>query len=148
MIRLLAAAALSLLALPAIAEDGAKSLQLDLNALQPAQDACRVTFLATNGLGAGLDKASFELAIFGKDGVIQRVVLLDFKGLTSGKTKVVQFDLKGIDCPSVSRILVNDVTACEGTGIEAGACLAALRHQHRDRDRFRHLADGAGCRQL
>lgn len=127
MIRMLVATALALLSTPALAEDAAKTLTLDLNALQPATDACRVTFLATNGLGVALDKSSFELAIFGKDGVIQRVVLLDFKNLTAGKTKVVQFDLKSIDCTTVSRILVNDVTACEGQGIDAGACLAALK---------------------
>jgi hypothetical protein len=123
----ISAAALALLATSAFAEDASKTLTLDLNALQPAQDACRVTFLATNGLGAPLDKSSFELAIFGKDGVIQRVVLLDFKNLTAGKTKVVQFDLKSIDCTTVSRILINDVTACDGQGVEAGVCLAALK---------------------
>ncbi len=130
MIRLsIALLASVLLALPALAEDApAKGeLLLDLNALQPVSGACRVTFLATNNLGAALDKSTFELAIFGKDGAIARVVALDFKGLTAGKTKVVQFDLKDIDCTNVSRVLVNDVTACAGTGIEATACLAGLK---------------------
>lgn len=127
MIRTILVAALSLLAVPALAEDPAGTLHLDLNALQPVQDACRVTFVATNGLGTALDKSSFELAIFGKDGVIQRVVLLDFENLTAGKTKVMQFDLKGIECATVSRVLVNEVTACEGQGIQPGACIAALR---------------------
>jgi len=85
-----------------------------------------VTFLATNNLGAELKKSTFELAIFGKDGAINRMVLLDFKGLTAGKTKVVQFDLKDIDCTTVSRVLVNDVPACDGQGVAAGQCLAAL----------------------
>lgn len=119
--------ALLALASPALAETPAAELHLDLNALQPVAGACRVTFLATNNLGAALDKSTFELAIFGKDGAIARVVALDFKGLTAGKTKVVQFDLKDIDCASVSRVLVNDVTACAGTGIEPTACLADLR---------------------
>jgi hypothetical protein len=131
MIRLLAALlACPLLVVPALAQDAPPAkgeLLLDLNALQPATGACRVTFLATNELGAALDKATFELAIFGKDGAIVRVVALDFKGLTAGKTKVVQFDLKDIDCTTVSRVLVNDVTACAGTGIEATACLAGLK---------------------
>ena len=119
--------ATALLAGPAFAAPAAAELRLDLNALQPVAGACRVTFLATNGLGAGLDKATFELAIFGTDGAIARLVLLDFKGLTPGKTKVVQFDLKDIECPGVNRILVNDVPACAGEGIEPGACLSGLR---------------------
>jgi hypothetical protein len=116
-----------LTAAPALAETPGPQLQLELNALQPVDGACRVTFLATNDLSAGLDKSTFELAIFGKDGAIVRLVLLDFKGLTAGKTKVVQFDLKDIDCATVSRVLVNDVTACEGAGVEPTACLADLK---------------------
>jgi 2',3'-cyclic-nucleotide 2'-phosphodiesterase (5'-nucleotidase family) len=116
-----------LFATPAVSETAKPELHLDLNALQPAAGACRVTFLATNDLGAALDKATFELAIFGKDGAIVRLVALDFKGMTAGKTKVVQFDLKDIDCKAVSRVLINDVTACSGAGIEATACLAGLR---------------------
>lgn len=101
-------------------------LALELNALQPSDQACRVTFLATNELGAALGKATFELAIFGKDGGISRVVSADFAGLTDGKTKVLQFDLKSIACGDISRILINDVTACVGDGVAPGACLALL----------------------
>ena len=50
-----------------------------------------------------LRSARVHYAIFGKDGGIQRMVSLDFKGLTAGKTKVLQFDLKGIACDGVSR---------------------------------------------
>ena len=112
---------------PSLAQTAAPELHLDLNALQPVEGACRVTFLASNGFAVALDKATFELAIFGKDGAIVRLVALDFKGLTAGKTKVMQFDLKDIDCAGVSRVLVNDVTSCVGTGIEPAACLADLR---------------------
>ena len=129
MSRLLACLLVSAMLLFPVAAHGevAKELRLDLNALQTVAGACRVTFLATNDLGAVLDKSTFELAIFGKDGAIARVVALDFKGLTVGKTKIVQFDLKDIDCPTISRVLVNDVTACEGKGVDPAACLAALR---------------------
>lgn len=121
------AAALAAIA-PAVAEDTApKQITLDLNALQDVAGACRVTFVATNDMGSAIDKASLELAIFGKDGAITRMVLLDFKGLTPGKTKVVQFDLKDIGCGNVSRVLINDLTACDGQGVDAAACLAALK---------------------
>lgn len=121
-------AALIFAAAPTFAQETPPAqLDLSLNALQSADGACRVTFLATNNLGTALDKSTFELAIFGKDGAIERMVLLDFKGLTAGKTKVVQFDLKDLDCTAVSRVLVNDVPACEGQGVVAGQCLAALK---------------------
>lgn len=102
------------------------SLAIELNALQPAESGCRVTFLATNDLGGTLDRASVETAIFDDQGAIDRIVTLDFKALTPGKTKVLQFALAGLDCAKVGRVLINDITACEGEGLAAQDCLAGL----------------------
>jgi hypothetical protein len=111
---------------PVLAQEAAPTLSLELNALQPADGACRVTFLVTNGLAAPIETATVEVAFFGAAGGIDRLVSLDFKALATGKTKVVQFALAGLDCGAVSRVLVNDVTACTGAGLDAAACLAAL----------------------
>lgn len=101
-------------------------LSLELNALQPAEAGCRVTFLATNGLPAQLDRAAVEIAFFLRDGGIDRIVTLDFKALSPGKTKVLQFELAGLACPDLGRLLINDITACEGAGIAPTACLDNL----------------------
>ena len=127
----------AVLLLPSLAHaEEAPSLALELNALQPSEAGCRVTFLATNGLGSPIDKATFEVALFGGDGGIDRLVSLDFQKLTPGKTKVLQFDLSGLDCTSVSRVLVNDVTACDGTGLAANACLDQLTTSSRAKPQF------------
>jgi hypothetical protein len=118
-------------AVSAAAPPSSGKLRLELNALQPVAAACRVTFLATNDLGASLSKTTFELAIFGKDGSISRIVSADFDGLTAGKTKVLQFDLKDVACTDISRVLVNDVTACTGEGVAPTACLAGLQTSDR-----------------
>jgi hypothetical protein len=102
------------------------SLALELNALQPADTGCRVTFLATNTLGGVVDRAGVEIAFFSGDGAINRIVTLDFKGLTEGKTKVLQFQLNDLACSDISRLLVNDITACEGTGLAPSACIDGL----------------------
>ena len=139
MIRPLAAAlAVAALATLPVAgqETTAPSLALELNALQPSEAGCRITFLATNGLAAPIDKATFEVALFGTGGGIDRLVSLDFKMLAQGKTKVLQFELAGLQCDAVSRVLVNDVTACEGTGLAAGDCLANLATSTRVKAEF------------
>lgn len=120
------ATALILLATPLMAQEKSGSLGLELNALQPSEKGCRVTFLATNDLGVALTKSAFEIALFGASGSIERLVALDFKAMPSGKTKVMQFDLDALDCAGVSRVLVNDVSACEGDGLDPAACLARL----------------------
>ena len=121
---------LTALALPVHAQEAAAtatpSLALELNALQPADTGCRVTFLATNELGGVLDRAAVELALFDAGGTIVRIVTLDFKNLSQGKTKVLQFELADLACDGIGRLLVNDITACEGTGIAATACLDGL----------------------
>jgi hypothetical protein len=117
------------IASPAVAQEPAataKSLTVELNALQPSEKGCRVTFLATNGLGAALDRAALEVALFGTDGGIDRLVTLDFKALPAGKTKVLQFDLADTQCDGLGRVLVNDVAACEGQGVDKVACIASL----------------------
>jgi hypothetical protein len=127
--RSLVALLLSLgLAAAPLAQDAtpAPEFALELNALQASEAGCRITFLATNNLGAPLDRAAVEVALFSASGAIDRIVTLDFKNLAEGKTKVLQFELAGLRCEDVSRVLVNDIGACQGTGLAPESCLAGL----------------------
>ena len=105
----------------------APAIVVELNAAQPSDKGCRFTFVVTNNLGAELSKAAFEIALFNEAGVVDRLTVLDFKELPAGKTKVTRFDLSGTDCSKVSRVLINQATDCTGGGIDATACLKALR---------------------
>lgn len=109
------------------AADPAPALTLELNGAQPSDKGCRLTFVVTNNLGAELSKAAFEIALFNKAGVVDRLTVLDFNELPEGKTKVARFDLSGTDCTKVSRVLINHVTECKGDGIDPKACLARLK---------------------
>ncbi|TKB82406.1 MAG: hypothetical protein E5W81_11765, partial [Mesorhizobium sp.] len=114
-LRLFAAAlAMSLAAAPAWTQQQAPALILELNGAQPSDKGCRLTFVVTNNLGAGLSKAAFEIALFNEAGVVDRLTVLDFKELPAGKTKVTRFDLAGTDCGKVSRVLINSATECAG----------------------------------
>jgi hypothetical protein len=118
------------------AQEAPGGLLLELNALQPSDSGCRVTFLATNNLGQPLSKAGFEIALFDTAGAIDRLVSLDFKALANGKTKVLQFELQDLQCDAVSRVLVNDVGACEGEGLAPDACLTGLATTTRTKTQF------------
>ncbi|MEI9423321.1 hypothetical protein O7A70_19310 [Mesorhizobium sp. Cs1299R1N1] len=119
--------AMSLATVPARAEQSEPVLTLELNAAQPSDKGCRLTFLVNNNLGADLTKAAFEIALFNEAGVVDRLTVLDFKDLPSGKTKVTRFDLAGTDCTKVSRVLINSATECAGTGLEPAACMRKLK---------------------
>lgn len=121
--------ALSLLALaPAMAQDAASTsgLALELNAVQPSESGCRITFLAANSYDVEIARAAIETALFSADGAINRIVTLDFKALAPGKTKVLQFGLNSLDCTNLGRILINDITACDGAGLTPETCLDEL----------------------
>ena len=102
-------------------------LSFELNAAQPSDKGCRLTFVVSNALGADLSKAAFEIALFNEAGVVDRLTVLDFKDLPAGKTKVARFDLAGAHCGKLSRVLINSATECAGTGVEPAACMRALK---------------------
>jgi hypothetical protein len=103
------------------------ALKLELNAAQPSEKGCRLTFLVENGLGAELSEAAFEIALFDEAGVVGTLAVLAFKDLPAGKTKVTRFDLPGADCANISRVLVNHATQCNGAGIDPSACIRKLQ---------------------
>lgn len=105
----------------------AGALLLELNAVQPSDKGCRLTFVVTNQLGADLDRASFELALFDQSGVVDRLTVLEFRDMPRAKTKVSRFDLAGVDCGKLSRVLVNEAKDCVGAGIEPAACMRGLQ---------------------
>lgn len=128
----LRAAALAMLVMaagPTQAQQGADaaSLTIELNALQPSEGGCRLSFVATNGLGADIARVTYEMVLFDAAGLVERMSVLDFKEVPDGKTRVRQFDLAGADCARISRVLVNDAKACEGPGIETADCIHRLR---------------------
>jgi len=135
---LTAMAGVSLGAAPASAQTAAPEphISLDLNALQPSNGGCRFTFVVGNALATPIDRAAYEMALFNKDGVVDRLTVLDFKGLPAGKTKVSRFDLSGVDCANLSRVLINDATECTGAGTAPDACLASLRTQSKSGIQF------------
>ena len=83
--------------------------------------------MVNNGLSANLKSASFELVLFNKDGVVDRITALAFKGMPAGKTKVSRFDLSEVDCSKLGRVLINSVTACDGDGVAPETCSQRLK---------------------
>ena len=112
---------------PVTAQDGEAALKVELNGLEQIDKACRMTFVVENALAATITKAVFEVALFDAKGLVERLMVLDFRDLPKGRTRVRQFDAADTSCGVVSRILVNDATECAGEGLDPAACIAALR---------------------
>lgn len=116
-----------LLTLPGAAQETAtRSIKLELNALQKSDKGCRIAFVVENAMGKDIAKAAYEIALFTKEGLVDRLLVLDFQDLPNEKTKVRRFDLAEADCDAIGRVLINDASACEGDGIEPGDCIGRL----------------------
>ncbi|MEL6678180.1 MAG: hypothetical protein AAFQ51_05695 [Pseudomonadota bacterium] len=108
------------------------SLELN-NAATTAAGGCRLTYVAVNRTGQALEQTAHQVAVFDADGIVRRLLVLEFGALAENKTKIVQFDLGDQTCSDISRIVVNDVAECTGAGGEGlrDFCLEALRTQSR-----------------
>jgi uncharacterized membrane protein len=102
-------------------------ITLELNTLQPTQNGCLFTFVADNALDTSIEQASYEVVLFDGDGLVDRMTVLDFQDLPTGRTRVRQFNLPETQCEGISRVLINDVAACTGDGVTEATCIDRLR---------------------
>ena len=107
-------------------EDGAARLSLELNSAETVQNSCRLTFVAENTLPSDLSSVVFETVLFTQEGAVERLTLFDLQDLPLGRPRVRQFEVQGITCDGLGRILINGVNTCTGVDLDPGACLAAL----------------------
>lgn len=121
--RLSAIAAALLAAGPTFAQDASSGrLSLELNRLDALDGACRLTFMAENGLAADLDALSLETVLIDTEGRVERLTLFEFGALPAGVPRVRQFDIPGLACDGLGRVLINGVAECGGDA----ACADAL----------------------
>ena len=108
------------------AQPDAPALELELNRADPAEGACRLTFVVRNGAAADLDALVYEIALFTDAGDVAAITLFDFGAVPAGTPRVRQFDVADADCATLGQVLVNGAERCEGQGIDPGFCTGAL----------------------
>lgn len=113
-----------------------RAISIDLNDAANIDGACRLVFVAVNNGGAVLDKISYSVVTFDAAGKVGQSLTFQFGRLPVGKTKVVQFDLPSLNCDTISRLLVNDVSECVVDGKASPVCLDALATSTRTKITF------------
>jgi|GEM_PF-453786 len=102
-------------------------ITVELNRLEDVEKACRLSFVFTNTLPVAVEGLAIEAVLFDANGQVDRFLLLKARPLAPAKTRVQQFDVGQATCPEIGSVLLNDVTACAGDGLDAAACLDAVR---------------------
>jgi hypothetical protein len=98
-------------------------LSIELNRIDPIEGGCRLTFLAQNALGADLQTLSLETVLIDRDGRVERLTLFAFGALPNGIPRVRQFDIQGLACDHLGRVLINGIAECSA----GAACAEGLR---------------------
>ena len=109
---------------PAFAQsDDAAGISIDLNKLEPRDDACRAYLVLQNGTDQDFTAYTLDLYVFDPDGVISKRLAVDTVPLTPGKIRVRPVDIKETGCDQVSRILLNDVLDCADASGQRNDCV-------------------------
>jgi hypothetical protein len=102
-------------------------ISVEFNDLQAADTGCRAVFVLNNGLDKPLAKLALRVVAFDTAEHATLFLTLDVGALPVGKTRELRFDLgEGVACDSIGRLVLDDVTACEGAGLDPAGCLAAV----------------------
>ena len=103
-----------------------KHVSIELNALEPVEDACRISLLIQNGHDTDIAEAVYETVLFDTEGKVDRLTLFDFGSLPAARPRVRQFVVPGLACASLGRILINGAETCTGEGLPEAACTRDL----------------------
>lgn len=119
----MATALIGLFPMTAMAQD-APGVSIELSGTEDVGTACRMSFLITNGHAQDIEKAVYELVLFGASGGVAQMTLLDFRDLPSGRPRVRQFQFEGLACKDIPRVLINGAETC--VGAPEGGCIDNL----------------------
>lgn len=106
-------------------------LSIELNAVEPVDDACRISFLIRNGHPFDIEKAVYEAVLFDSDGRVDHLTLFDFGTLPAARPRVRQFVVPDLDCKRLGRLLFNGAETCSGPEVTEAACTKDLDLQSR-----------------
>jgi hypothetical protein len=98
-------------------------IRVELNLAESVQGKCRLSFLIENKSDTPIERLTPDLAIFNRDGIIQRRLVAEMGPVYRSKTIIKTFEIEG-ECGQIGSILINDVTAC--TPGDPALCLDRL----------------------
>lgn len=104
---------------------------LEPNKLEPNGKACRAYIVRTNATKTDFGSLKLDLVMFDADGVVARRVAMQGAPLVSGKTSLKVFDIDGVACDRIGRVLLNDVMDCGDSSGSREDCIGQIRTSSR-----------------
>ncbi|MHA3916078.1 hypothetical protein [Halovulum sp. GXIMD14793] len=106
-------------------------VSVELNASDPVDTGCRISFVIQNSHATDIEKAVYEAVLFDTEGRVDRLTLFDFGNLPSNRPRVRQFVVPDLNCADLGRLLINGSETCDGAGLAPDACTRGLELKSR-----------------
>ena len=103
-----------------------EGVSVELNKLEPADNACRTYLVLENGFERDLESLRLDLVVFDHDGIIARRLAVETGPLAAGTTRVKAFNFDRVDCGEVGRLLLNGVLDCDTADGAVEGCARAI----------------------
>lgn len=101
-----------------------ETLSIRLDQANPGADQCQLVFVLENELSTEFETLQAEVVLLTPESRVLRLSLLDFQSLPANGLRVRSFNLAGLECSNIGRVLFNAMGPC--TPLDASACTAAL----------------------
>ena len=104
------------------AEEGL--VEVELNKLEPQDEGCLAYLVFENDSGHRFETFRLDLVMFDTEGIIAQRMALEAGPLAADKTIVKMFDITGLACDELGRVLLNEVMDCESGSGSIADCTA------------------------
>ncbi len=113
--KLVSVVAMALIAGQSLAQTASDGkLTIEINKFEEITGGgCRAFFLFHNATPNSFEGFEMSLAIFNKDGVIDRLLSIDAAPLPVARTTLKLFEIPQIACADISQVLLHDVPVCK-----------------------------------
>ncbi|WP_424830450.1 hypothetical protein [Ruegeria sp.] len=112
-------------------EKAAGGVSIELSSAEIRGKSCLLSFLVENTHSEDIDGAVYETVLFGAEGQVALLTLLDFEDLPAKRPRVRQFQFQDMVCNQITRILINGAQVCEHKGGIEDACTSGLKLRSR-----------------
>lgn len=109
------------------AAEAENTISIQLNDAETVNGSCRLTFVIRNALTTPVNALGLDLVMFDTSDGVSGYAAVDFGDLPTGKTRVRQYDVSRGECAGISRVLLNEVRACDLPNAAQQDCLPLLR---------------------
>ncbi len=104
----------------------ATEVVVELNRLEESGENCKSYFISRNQTEMAFERLRLDLVLFDAEEIVLKALAIEAAPIAAGKTKVNVFEIDGVACGSISKILLNHVSACIDADGERRNCEAVI----------------------